>query len=216
MISLGLGIVFSAGVTAAFNPCGIALLPSYVAYLMGGQERNWLQGIKAGIMMTLGFLSVFLPLGLLTALFKGFFENYLSFIVVFVGFFLIITGWFMYSGKEIFTVKTFKIRKGRSQAWSFYLYGIAYALTSLGCTLPIFSLMVVTALTSGSFLDGLVKFLAYGIGMGIVVTLISIAAVISRQVVQSFINNVAPVMNQFSAILMMGSGIFLIVKWWPF
>lgn len=216
MVSLGLGIVFSAGAAAAFNPCGIALLPSYIAYIMGGQEKNGLQGFKAGIMMTLGFLSVFLPLGLLTALFKGFFENSLSFIVTLVGFFLIITGWFMYSGREIFTVKTFKIRKGKSQAWSFYLYGIAYALVSLGCTLPIFSLLVAASLTSGSFADGLAKFLAYGVGMGGVVTLISIAAVISRQVVQSFIKNVTPVMNQISAILMIGSGIFLIVKWWPF
>ncbi|WP_018133552.1 cytochrome c biogenesis CcdA family protein [Effusibacillus pohliae] len=216
MPSLNLGIVFSAGAAAAFNPCGVALLPAFVAYLMGGQEARWSKGVQAGVMMTLGFLSVFLPLGLLTAAFKGIFAQYLSVVIVLVGFFLVLAGFAMFSGRKLLNIKSFQVKKGRNRAKSFYLYGIAYAITSLGCTLPIFSLLVVSALTAGGLFDGMVKFLAYGIGMGIVVTLISVAAVVSRQLVQSFIHNVTPVLNKLSAVLLIASGIYLMMKYWTF
>lgn len=211
-----LGIVLSAGAAAAFNPCGIALLPSFIAYLIGAKEGNWIKGIQAGVLMTLGFITVFLPMGLITVIFRGLIQGYMSYVVTLVGVFLVITGWYMYSGKELFKVKSLSVKKSSNLVYSFYLYGIGYALTSLGCTLPIFSLMVVTALTSGDFLGGMTKFLVYSVGMGVVVTLISVAAMVSRQIVQKFINEVTPYLNQFAAILMMGSGVYVVIKWWPF
>ena len=60
----GLPLVLTAGVLAAFNPCGVAMLPSYVVYLLGGEKRRSMDGLWAGLLMTLGFLMIFTVAGL--------------------------------------------------------------------------------------------------------------------------------------------------------
>ncbi|ALA70030.1 hypothetical protein GT50_07305 [Geobacillus stearothermophilus 10] len=215
-MGVSIGIVFSAGAVAAFNPCGVALLPAFIVYLMGGQEAHWTKGIQAGIMMTLGFLSVFLPIGLLMSLFKGVIGNYLSVAVTVMGLFLVLAGIWMWLGREFRTVNVFEVKKGGHPAWSFYLYGLAYAVTSLGCTLPIFSLTVVSALVVGNLVEGIVRFAAYALGMGLVVTVISVAAMMSRTMIQTVIKNVTPFLHKASALLLIGSGIYFMVKFWPF
>ncbi|GMO01702.1 cytochrome c biogenesis CcdA family protein [Parageobacillus thermoglucosidasius] len=215
-MGVSVGIVFSAGAVAAFNPCGVALLPAFIAYLMGGQEANWTKGVQAGIMMTLGFLSIFLPIGLLMSIFKEIIGSYLSIVVTIVGIFLIIAGLLMLFGRELIAIKTFQVKKGNNQAWSFYIYGIAYAITSLGCTLPVFSLTVLSALVTGDLIGGMIRFVAYALGMGLVVTAISVAAVISRQFIQAMIKNVTPFLHKASSLLLIGSGIYFTIKFWPF
>src|SRR5690554_4687074 len=78
---VALSFAFSAGAASAFNPCGAALLPSYLAYLFmqtagaatSGMDRSrpgagaWL-GLAAGGLMTLGFLAVFVTSGFLISI----------------------------------------------------------------------------------------------------------------------------------------------------
>jgi cytochrome c-type biogenesis protein len=52
--------------------------------------------------------------------------------------------------------------------------------------------------------------------MGLVVTAISVAAVISRQFIQSMIKNVTPFLHKASSLLLIGSGIYFTIKFWPF
>lgn len=215
-MGVSIGIVFSAGAVAAFNPCGVALLPAFIVYLMGGQEAHWTKGIQAGIMMTLGFLSIFLPVGLLMSLFREVIGRYLSAAVTVMGLLLILAGIGMWLGREFRMTHSFAVKKGSHPAWSFYLYGIAYAITSLGCTLPMFFLTVASALLAGDLAGGIIRFVAYALGMGLVVTAISVAAVVSRTLIQTVIQNVAPFLYRASSLLLVGSGVYLIVKFWPF
>ncbi|KAF0996421.1 hypothetical protein BJQ97_03111 [Geobacillus sp. TFV-3] len=160
-MDVSMGIVFSAGVVAALNPCGVALLPAFIVYLMGGEEAHWTKGVQAGIMMTLGFLSIFLPIGLLMSLFQGVIGRYLSAAVTMMGLLLILAGIWMWLGREFRMANPFRVKKGSHPAWSFYLYGIAYAITSLGCTLPMFFLTVASALLAGDLAGGMTRFAAY-------------------------------------------------------
>ena len=64
---------FTAGLLAAFNPCGFAMLPTYLTYFLGLDEddpslaRSVLRGGKVGLALTAGFLTVFALFGLLFA-----------------------------------------------------------------------------------------------------------------------------------------------------
>jgi len=68
--------IFSAGMVAAFNPCGIVMLPSYISYLIGEGEvetrrsliRTISKGLWLGLSMTLGFLTIFVIAGFLLSL----------------------------------------------------------------------------------------------------------------------------------------------------
>ncbi len=61
-----LALAFAAGLLAAFNPCGFALLPAYLAYFVGvaGEERASPlrvtgRALVASATLTLGFAVVF-------------------------------------------------------------------------------------------------------------------------------------------------------------
>jgi cytochrome c-type biogenesis protein len=54
-------------------------------------------------------------------------------------------------------------------------YGAAYGLASLGCTLPVFLAVVGTSLQLHGLADGVWQFLLFGIGMGAVLAVLTIA-----------------------------------------
>ena len=47
-------------------------------------------------------------------------------------------------------------------------YGVSYAVASLSCTLPIFLAIVSQTFSRDSFLDGVAVYIAYALGMGLV------------------------------------------------
>ncbi|PZI94448.1 cytochrome C biosynthesis protein, partial [Staphylococcus aureus] len=63
--------ILTAGMVSAFNPCGIALLPSYISYLIGGDTKyhsfrfSIFKGLGLGGALTTGFLTIFVFAGLL-------------------------------------------------------------------------------------------------------------------------------------------------------
>jgi len=54
-------------------------------------------------------------------------------------------------------------------------YGLAYGLASLGCTLPVFLSVVGTSLQLHGLADAAGHFVLFGIGMGIVITVLTVA-----------------------------------------
>jgi cytochrome c-type biogenesis protein len=53
-------------------------------------------------------------------------------------------------------------------------YGLAYALASLGCTLPVFLSVVGTSLQVHGLADAVGQFLLFGLGMGIIITVLTV------------------------------------------
>lgn len=58
---------------------------------------------------------------------------------------------------------------------SYYLYGMGYAIGSLGCVFPIFFVWVIQPLLQG-FVGGLANFVAYASGMALMMVALSIGA----------------------------------------
>jgi cytochrome c biogenesis protein CcdA len=96
---------------------------------------------------------------------------------------------------------------------NFYLYGIGYAIVSLGCTLAVFMVVVFSVFKSGDIGKGIFNFFLYGLGMGIVVTLITIFSLLAKEVVQNWLRKIVPYINKIAAILVFITGIYLIIYW---
>ena len=58
-----------------------------------------------------------------------------------------------------------KSNKLNNKYISFFVYGMGFAIASLGCTLPIFLLVVTSAIKSSGFFNGVFIFLIYAAGM---------------------------------------------------
>ncbi len=216
------GLLLAAGAAAALNPCGVAMLPAYLALLLGGKNSaagGWLGGLTAGIILTAGFLTVFGLVGLVAAATMPLLSRVLPYYGLLVGAALSAAGFFL-------------LLSNRSLGWSgasrladsllaaagpggpgTYLYGMAYAVASLGCTFPLFASLLGAATTTESLIGTIRSFVLYALGMGGVVTALCLAAVLARRGLELFFRAALPWMVRLSGAVMTVAGLYLLHYW---
>lgn len=184
------GLALGAGIVAFFNPCGFALLPSYVAHYLGSGpgaqsissvERWWqrgLHGLALGGAVSAGFFTVFLVLGGVISVVGTTVGAYFPWFTVLLGLGLITLGVFTLLGREFSLALPFQAR--RHGVFFYYLYGIGYAIASCGCTLPVFMVYVVGPTLTVGPLNGLLNFFAYAAGMTLMMLLLSLTIAYSK------------------------------------
>jgi cytochrome c-type biogenesis protein len=183
-----MGSALSAGMVAFLNPCGFALLPSYISHYLGGRahlrrERWWeraLQGLALGGAVSAGFFTVFLLLGIAVSLVGTALGAYFPWAAMLLGLGLMALGIFTLGGRELALSLSFQVRSSSQGLLFYYLYGISYAIASCGCTLPIFMIYVVRPIFTVGPLNGLLNFIAYALGMTLMMLLLSVSIAYSK------------------------------------
>jgi cytochrome c biogenesis protein CcdA len=94
-----------------------------------------------------------------------------------------------------------------------FLFGIAYAVGSLSCTLPVFLVVVGSALATQGFIASLGQFLAYALGMGLVLIAVTVGAAMFRGTVARWLRSAIPYVHRMSALFLLGAGAYLIYYW---
>ncbi|HZS88706.1 MAG TPA: cytochrome c biogenesis protein CcdA [Chloroflexota bacterium] len=215
MTAAALGLAFSAGLLASVNPCGFALLPAMVSFYLGQGEDDYAkrsawqrarEGLALGALVTAGFLLVFVVAGVLVSAGAGGLARVFPWATVVIGAVLIVLGLWLYLGGSL-SVRVPRLAAARvaGSYRAMFVYGIAYALASLGCTLPIFLIAVGAALTAGP-VGSLALFVAYSLGMGLVLTAVALGAALFRGVVSTSLRRVLPFVQQVSALLLVVAG----------
>lgn len=214
-----LSFAFAAGMAAFFNPCGYAVLFAYISRFFTNKEKETgvkktlLHGLAIGMIATLGFITVFALAGLGIAFVSRSIIELIPWINFFLGFLLIGIGAYLLTGRAI-SINTHigKVNPNQTSSLSFYKYGIVYATASLGCVLPIFISVVVSGLASGSLTGGMGVFLAYSIGMGLVMTIVSIALATSKNALVNRLKKFAPHINKINALILIALGLYLVQR----
>ena len=218
-------LAFSAGLISFLNPCGFALLPVYVAYYFkneGLEKANVLRRIFAGLifglMVSLGFAAAFSLIGIIVAYIGRGLLKYVGWFDLFIGILLILIGFiylFNLNAKvnlnklTIFGEKL-KSNKLKNKYASFFLYGMGFAIASLGCTLPIFLLVVTAASKAGGILNGLAIFLIYAAGMSFFMILFSLAVALSKTAMEKSLKRWMPYLYKLGSIIVILAGAYLI------
>ncbi len=195
MTGADLALATGAGMLAAVNPCGFALLPAYLGLLIGADQttgrRAVLRALTSTAAMTTGFVVVFALFGLVIAPLAAGVQQHLPWVTVVVGVGLLLAGGWLLTGRSLpaLGVGVGRPRGGRrSLTRSTGLlpmagFGVAYALASLTCTIGPFLAIVVSSLRAGSIVAGLGLFVLYAVGMGLVVGLAAVAVALGRSTV---------------------------------
>lgn len=214
---------FSAGMIATLNPCGFGMLPAYLAYFIGlagddrGLRRGALQGAGVGLGMTGGVLTVFLGAGVLVSAVGTAVARAIPWLSVAIGAAVVAVGLTMLirpgwqPGLAIGNPvgrRPALVQRGGHRA--FYLFGVGYGVASLGCTLPVFLMVMTQALAAGGLRPGVMVFLAYGLGMGSVLLALSVAAGLGRGALAAGLHGLVPHMRWVGALGMIGAGGYLI------
>ena len=225
MIALPLLFAFSAGMVAAFNPCGAAMFPAYVGYqLSGDSNRNNLlvdsfRAILIGLVTTAGFIIVFGIVGVIVAAGGSVIGQYLPLAGLLVG--IIITAFgisLIVFKKKLGFIAASRINLGQGKGIrNVFLFGIGYAVASVSCPLPIFlaAVGIVTgkAVTTYSVLETIISSLSYGFGMGVVMIAVAIGAVFFKELVRKILRKVFPLVEPLGNLAMVGAGVYLIYYW---
>ncbi len=226
---LPFGFAFGAGIVAAVNPCGFAMLPAYLSLYLGNQEAGFekrsslgraLRALLIGGVVSLGFVLLFGLAGVVVSAGGSAILATMPWVGTVIGAVLIVMGLWMLAGRTLYTgiFERLAGRIGDPKAMSvrgFFLFGLAYGLASLSCTLPVFLAVMGGGLTAGSFAGGAGQFVSYGLGMASVLLALTLALALFKGGVISRLRSVTPYVQPISAALLVLAGAYIIFYWWP-
>jgi cytochrome c biogenesis protein CcdA len=206
-----LALALAAGTLAAVNPCGFALLPAYLSFLVVGDETRGAavgRALAATAAMTAGFVAVFGLFGLVVAPAAGAVQRHLPWVTIGIGLVLMAMGGWLLAGRQLPEFRPLASRGkavGRSLP-SMAGFGVAYAVASLSCTVGPFLAIVVTSFRAGSLLAGVALFAAYAVGMGLTVAVAALAVALARDGLLRRIRRATPLLSRLGGVLLLAAG----------
>jgi cytochrome c biogenesis protein CcdA len=217
VIEVSFAYVFTAGLVAAVNPCGFPMLPAYLSYFIGtddddvGTVPRVLRALGSAGAVSLGFVAVFAGLGIPINAGVTWIYDVMPWLTMVIGVALIALGIAMLRGWKLVVALPRLDKGGRSRRFgSMVLFGVSYAITSLGCTLPVF-LLVVTGSSAGSNLvSHVLAFITYSLGMAAVLTALSLALALARESLVRGLRRAVQYVDRASGVLLVLVGLYLI------
>jgi cytochrome c-type biogenesis protein len=211
---------FAAGLLAAINPCGFVLLPTYLLYFLGIQGRPGSQrahvsrALVVSAALSAGFLSVFLVVGSISRLFTNWINANAKYAALVIGVALVILGIAMLFGYRLpFTTPTLDTGSKDRTVWSMFVFGIAYAVASIGCTIGPFTATVLGTITTDGFGKGLIAIALYALAMSLVVTGLTVSLALAQSGVLRVLRGSMKYVETASAMVMVLAGLYLAWYW---
>lgn len=213
-----LGVAFGAGLVAAINPCGFAMLPAYLALVVRGEGTGQLtavgRALAATAAMTLGFLTVFGVFGLLTVSVASTVQRYLPYVTVLIGIALVALGIWLISGRELTLFMPDRFARGvrwapTARLGSMFGYGVSYAIASLSCTVGPFLAVTGAGFGGGPVAGHLSIYLAYAAGFSLIVGVSAIAVAFASSALIDRLRRILPHVNRISGALLVLVGLYV-------
>ncbi|MFQ5557778.1 MAG: cytochrome c biogenesis CcdA family protein [Acidimicrobiales bacterium] len=230
MIEAPIGLAFAAGLVATVNPCGFAMLPAYLSYYMGleetgsaggdegdtpvGRETGVIDALKVGGIVSLGFLLVFGVTGLLINAGVRSIIDWIPYVALGVGAVMLLLGVAMLRGYEL-SVGFLKVQGGTGSRdkRSVFTFGVSYALASLSCTLPVFLSVVVGSIATTNFVSGFLTYIAYGLGMSVLLIAVTLAVAFAKQGIVRRMKSMMRYVQRVSAVFLIVAGAYIVWFW---
>ncbi len=214
MIDAPLALAFTAGMVATVNPCGFAMLPAYLAFFLGleGPEDDRAgvtRALAVGAAVTLGFVAVFAAIGALISHLSLAVDDWFPQMTIVVGVLLVALGIAMLAGFELRVALPHIERGGRDRTVvSMFVFGVSYAVASLSCTLPIFLSVVAGTFSRSNAVSGIAMYVMFALGMGLVLTVLTLGLALARRSVVHRIRSVLPVISRVAGGLLVVAGTY--------
>lgn len=213
-----ISLAFAAGLVAALNPCGFAMLPAYLVLVVRGEGANGPglaavgRALAATGGMALGFLTVFGLFGALTISAGTTVQRYLPYLVVVIAIVLVALGIWLLLGREL-TVLSSRYPGGRwaptARLGSMYGYGVSYAIASLSCTVGPFLAVTAAGLRRGSLIGSASIYLGYITGLTLVIGVLAVAAAVASSAVVNRLRRILPYVNRISGVVLVVVGLYV-------
>lgn len=213
---------FVLGVLAAVNPCGFVLLPTYLMFFLGlegsrpndNQRTSLSRALQVGLATSSGFIAVFIVVGSISRLFTNAIERNAKYVSIVIGVVLVVMGIAMLAGWKP-RVITPNIATGKTRTFgSMFLFGIAYAIASIGCTIGFLTSVILGSINVHGFFSGMLSIILYGVGMGAIVTALTVSLAFAKGGLLRVLRNGMQYLDRISAVLVLLTGLYLTWYWY--
>jgi cytochrome c biogenesis protein CcdA len=207
---------------AAVNPCGFAMLPAYLSYFVGleesqppAPERALPRAVAVGLVVTAGFVAVFGLVGLVVTQVSSTVLDHAKWATIVIGVVLCGLGIALLTGRQL-TVALPRLERGgsRRELGSMLVFGISYAVASLSCALVPFLAATSSSFSRSGLLSGTASFVAYGLGMGAIVTGLTVAVALARGSVVRALRRMGRYVTRVSGALVLVAGLYVTYYGW--
>lgn len=217
-----MGLSFLRGLIAAINPCAFVLLPTYLMYFLGMEGRQpgdqratvrralWVAGAVSA-----GFMAVFVAVGVVSEYATRWIESNAKYATLVIGVGFVVLGVAMLAGYRL-PISLPRVDTGTRDRTvrAMALYGVAYAVASISCTLPLFSTVLFGTVDRDGWGTGLAHVVAYGVGMALVVTALTIALAVANTSLLRVLRDGSRYVDRIAAALVLLSGLYLVYYFW--
>jgi len=163
-------ITFLEGIITFISPCVLPMIPLYILYFAGGEEKKTSRTLVNALGFVLGFTVIFVALGLFAGSVGNFLTRYQTAVNAVTGLVVVIFG-LHYTGvlRIAFLDKTLKpgadVKPTTFPAAA--LFGVIFAIGWSPCTGAFLGSAMLMAANGQSRLGGMLLLLSYSIGLGV-------------------------------------------------
>ena len=215
-----LWLSFGSGLLAAVNPCGFVLLPTYLMYFLGvsgrpGTQRSTVRrALLVSAALSAGFMTIFVIVGGISRLFTDWLNQNAKYVALLIGIALVLLGVAMLFGYRLpFSTPKLDTGKRDQTVVSMYVFGLAYAVASIGCTLGPFSATVLGTIDTDGFFQGIIAVILYGAAMSLLITTLTVTLALAQGGLLKSLRTGMKYVEIASAIVMILSGLYLTWYW---
>ena len=202
-------ISFLEGIITFVSPCLLPMLPIYISYFAGGEEKNTARVIKNSLGFITGFTVVFILLGALAGTLGSFLNQYKTAVNIVTGLIVIFFG---LNFLGVFKLNIFKgTRFSKTENLGFFssvLFGIVFSIGWTPCVGAFLGSALMLATSQGNVLQGVIMLLLYSLGLGIPF-FISAILIDRLKGAFSFIKKHYKVINIISGSLLVAVGVLM-------
>jgi cytochrome c biogenesis protein CcdA len=212
-----LSVALVAGALVALNPCSVPLLPAFFSYYLGAEREGLprartglLQGLLVGALLTAGVVSVFTLIGLPLVYGASRITDAVPWLGLVAGGAAMLAGVVVLAGRGSIALPLPVVLSRSQGRWLRPLvFGVAYGVASLGCSLPVFLAFLASSLSvrgSGNVLAVLAAYVA-----GIATTILAMLVVAT--LLREGLGPLAAGLHRASGLLLLLAGAYLTYFW---
>lgn len=203
---------FIEGIASFISPCLLPMIPIYISYFIGKDDKSTKKAVINSIGFVLGFSIVFLSLSIFASSLGGLISGYIKYIKIIFGIIIILLGLNYMEILNLKIINKARIINSNTKDLNFFksiLFGILFSISWTPCIGTFLSSALLLIAKEQNVLKGIILMILYSIGLGIPFV---ISAILIEKLKEAFnfIKKHYDKIKIISGIILIAMGIYMI------
>ncbi len=205
---------FIEGFASFISPCLLPMIPIYISYFAGKNDKRISKTLINACGFVLGFTVVFILLAIFASTLGIIFSENIKYIKIIFGIIIILLGLNYMEVLNINFLNKINIKKANSKNLNFiktFTFGILFSISWTPCIGTFLSSALLMVAKEQEMLKGILLMLAYSIGLGIPF-IISAILIEKLKEVFDFIKKNYKIVKKISGVILILMGIYMFIS----